>query len=199
MGIDLINHINTHCFEHIEHTEKSTIFYAPLERNDGELIAAWVFNRNGQLIISDSQQTIFNLMKVGLSSKKVIDTIDGMLPLGMVNNKGSLEMTTTPDTLSQDLLIHTSTQHAISLVSNQWSKQTTPKEKLTTWVWKQIQNIPHIHRGFTVTGASGHEIKFAFAHLHNTPRIIQPVSADWNNVHINFSRFYDIRDTGDTA
>ena len=194
MTPDLTKNINAHCFEQIERREKSHIIYSSLERNDGELIAAWVFKRNDQLIISDSQQTIFSLMKVGLSSKKVLDTIDSLLPFGMTNNNGALELITTESTLNEDLLLHTSTQHAISLISHQWHHQ--PKQKLITKVWSEIRDIPHIQKGFTVTGASGHDIRFAFAYLQGTPRIIQPVAADWNNVHINFSRFYDIRNTG---
>lgn len=191
---------NMSCIDEFEPFENGMLVWSTLTRpDDGEALSASIVESDGNLYITDAGQTLFHMMSMGTYPDSTrLDFIERMLPEPVRLVNGEIRLDTEEDKVETDIQLHFSVQHSISLLDKSWRLGSAHHDEpnLITRIWQRISHIPHMVRNHVVTGASGHDIRFPFAHLGSRPTVIGATKPDWQSVHISFSRMYDIRESG---
>lgn len=180
--------------------------WAPFTFDDGEHLAVFLEpSGEGQWLVTDHADTLMHASAHGaVITKSKLDRIRNRFQKVGITEGGALSAVASDDSLPDAITNVLNTAIAISHLESSW-RPTSHEQRFIATVGKELLAVAgnSLQRDVTVSGVSGHQVKFPFA--IDAPdmgrRYIQPVAygddqLDWANVYKAHGKMFDLKSAG---
>ncbi len=180
--------------------------WSPFTFDDGEHLAVFLEpSGDGQWLVTDHADTLMHASAYGANiTKSKLDRIRNRFQKVGITEGGALSAVASDDSLPDTITNVLNTAIAISHLESSWRPKSHEQRFIAT-VGKELSAVAGnaLQRDVTVSGVSGHQVKFPFA--IDAPdmgrQYIQPVAYGderlaWANVYKAHGKMFDLKSAG---
>ncbi|MEQ6340667.1 MAG: DUF1828 domain-containing protein [Gammaproteobacteria bacterium] len=180
--------------------------WSPFTFDDGEHLGLFLEpSGNGQWLVTDHADTLMHASAHGAELTPYrLNKIRAQFADVKISEGGALMAVTDQDNLARTVTEVLNTAIAISHAEESWRPKTREQKFIAT-VGQELEAVAgkKLQRNITVSGVSGHQIKFPFAIDDPAAgrQFIQPVAygderVDWGNVYKASGQMFDLKSAG---
>ena len=180
--------------------------WSPFTFDDGEHLGLFLEpSGNGQWLVTDHADTLMHASAHGAELTPTrLNKIRAQFADVKISEGGALMAVTGQDNLARTVTEVLNAAIAISHAEKSW-KPKTREQKFIATVGQELEAVAgkKLQRNITVSGVSGHQIKFPFAIDDPVAgrQFIQPVAygderVDWGNVYKASGQMFDLKSAG---